>query len=294
MLKMESVVAFRNQLSVLAGFLLLLPGVVKAQENPSQELRGIFPETCVSSGFANALCTLFESQFKIPVKTLTLCTGDAIHFVKEHVGIEEYDVMIGHDRQQEERFVQDGYAVNLRPVFYSDYILVGPAEDPAKIKGMKSAAKALERIARNKAVFCSRADSSGTYAVEMKIWKLAGIKPKGDWYIKTKTGTPATLIIAARKRAYMVCHWAIYTQMLETIDLVPMVEEKGVLVSTYEIMAMNPERFPKANYVNAMLFIGFLTSRDVQKYIGEFGIEKFHRPLFLPMAVKTSQPQKGK
>jgi tungstate transport system substrate-binding protein len=278
----------------IAGFLLVLQGASNAQENPSRELRVIFPETCVSSGFANALCTLFESQYKIPVKTLTLCTGDAIHFVKEHVEIEEYDVMVGHDRQQEEKFVQDGYAVNLRPVFYSDFVIVGPAEDPAKIKGMKSAAKALEQIARKKAVFCSRADSSGTYAVEMKIWKLAGIKPKGDWYIGTKTGTPATLTIAAKKRAYMVCHWATFAQMRETIDLVPMVEEKEILVSTYEIMAMNPERFSKVNYVNAMLFIGFLTSRDVQKYIGEFGIEKFGRPPFLPMAVKTSQPQEGK
>jgi len=197
--------------------------------------------------------------------------------------------MIGHDLGQEERFVKDGYAVNLRPLCYSDYVLVGPAEDPAKIKGIKSAAKALELISMNKALFCSRADSSGTWAVEMKIWKLAGIKPKGDWYIPTKVGTPATLIIAMRKRAYMICHWAEYTQMLETIDLVPMVEEKETLVSSYDIMAMNPERFAKANYVNAMLFIGFLTSRDIQKYIGKFGIEKFHRLAFVPLAVKNSR-----
>lgn len=284
----------KHLLPIVAGLLLMCPFGIRANDSLPRELRVIFPETCVSSGLANAINKLFESEYKIPVKMLTLCTGDAIHFVKDHVGIEEYDVMVGHFLEQEEQFVKDGYAVNLRPVFYSDYVLVGPAEDRAKIKGMKSAAKALELIARNKAAFCSRADSSGTYAVEMKVWKLAGIKPKGDWYIETKTGTPATLTIANKKRAYMICHWAEYTQMQETIDLVPMVEEKETLASTYEIMAMNPERFPKANYVNAMLFIGFITSPDIQKYIGEFGIEKYHRPPFIPLAVKTNQQRKGK
>ena len=284
----------RNLLSVVLGLVLMCPIGIRAQDSLSRQLRVIVPETCVSSGFANAIIKLFESEYKIPVKMLTLCTGDAIHFVKEHVGIEEYDVMVGHDLEQEEQFVKDGYVVNLRPVFYADYVLVGPAEDPAKIKGMKSAAKALELIGRNNAKFCSRADSSGTYAVEMKIWKLAGLKPKGDWYIETKTGTPATLTIANRKRAYMICNWAEYTLMRETIDLVPMVEEKGTLVSTYEIMAMNPERFPKANYVKAMLFIGFITSPGIQKYIGEFGIEKYQRSPFMPLAVTTNQQQKGK
>jgi tungstate transport system substrate-binding protein len=279
----------RNLHYVLLGLIFIWSSHIQAQDSLVRELRVIFPETIVSTELGNSIIKLFESEYRIPVKMLTLCTGDAIDFVKEHAGIDEYDVMIGHDLEQEERFVKDGYAVNLRPLCYSDYVLVGPAEDPVKIKGMRSAAKALELIARNKALYCSRADSSGTWAVEMKIWKLAGIKPKGDWYIPTKVGTPATLTIAMRKRAYMICHWAEYTQMRETIDLVPMVEEKETLVSTYDIMAMNPERFAKANYVNAMLFIGFLTSRDIQKYIGKFGIEKFHRSPFVPLAVRNSQ-----
>ena len=103
-----------------------------SEENLSRELRVIFPITSVSSGLANALVKLFEEEYTIPTKMYSLCTGDAIKFIKDHVGVEEIDVMLGHDLEAEERFVLEGYAVNLRPVFYSDYVLVGPAEDPAK------------------------------------------------------------------------------------------------------------------------------------------------------------------
>jgi tungstate transport system substrate-binding protein len=283
---------------LLYAFLLSLSftgaGSLLAQDKPLKELRAIFPVTCVSPGLANGLAKLFEAEYKIPVKVISLCTGDAIHFIKEHEGIEDVDVMMGHDYEAEEKFVKDGYAVNLRPVCYSDFVLVGPPDDPAKIKGMKSAIKALETIAKAKANFCSRADSSGSHALEMRLWKMAKTNPEGDWYIKTKVGTSETLVIAARKKAYFISHWASYAQMLETIDLVPMVEDTANLFTNYDVLAINPERFPNVNYVQAMLFIGFLTSPDIQKYIGEFGMEKFHRPAFIPLAIRPNQPQKKK
>lgn len=202
--------------------------------------------------------------------------------------------MLGHEPDEEAQFIKDGFAVNLRPVCYSDFVLVGPADDPAKIKGMKDILKALQRIAATKSNFCSRADSSGTHGLEMRMWKMAKINPEGDWYIKTKVGTSETLNIAARKKAYTISQWASYKEMLETIDLAVMVEDTTKLFTNYDAMAINPERFPKVNYVTAMLFIGFLTSPDIQKYIGEFGMEKYHRPAFIPLAVKTNQQQKGK
>jgi tungstate transport system substrate-binding protein len=284
----------RILLSILTSLFLVLPRGIQAQENSSRELTVMFPVTCVSPGLSNGLAKLFEAQYKIPVKTITLCTGDAIHFVKEHEGAEEPDAMIGHEPDAEEQFVKDGFAVNLRPVCYSDFILVGPKDDPAKIKGMKNVLKALERIATTKANFCSRADSSGTHGLEMRLWKMAKIKPDGEWYIKTKVGTSETLIIASKKKAYFISHWASYSEMAETVDLVPMVEDTERLFTNYDIMAINPARFPKVNYVSAMLFIGFLTSPDVQKYIGEFGLEKYHRPAFIPLAVKTPLQQKEK
>lgn len=286
----------RNLLFIVSGLFLVQPVgmLAQAEEDPSRELRIVFPVTCVSPGLAKALVDSFESEYKIPTKMYSLCTGDAIKFVKEHEGIEEVDAMIGHDLEAEERFIKEGYAVNLRSVCYSDYVLVGPPDDPAKIKGMTDPVKALAKIAEKKASFCSRADSSGTHALEMRIWRMAKIKPTGDWYIKTKTGMDATLMIAARKKAYTIAHWATFSEMAETVDLAPMVEDKKNLITTYEAMAMNPERFPAVKYVNAMLFIGFLTSPGTQKYIAGFGQEKYGRPVFYPMAVKANPPQKGK
>jgi tungstate transport system substrate-binding protein len=276
------------------GLSLVWPLGIQAQERSARELKVMFPVTCVTPGLANGLAKLFEAEFKIPVKIISLCTGDAIHFVKESGGVDVPDAMIGHEPDEETQFVKDGYAVNLRPVCYSDFILVGPKDDPAKIKGMKNVLEALKKIAKAKANFCSRADSSGTHGLEMRLWKMAKIKPEGDWYIKTKVGNSEMLTIAARKKAYCISQWASYSEMLETIDLVPMVEDTERLFTNYDIMAINPEKYPKVNYVSAMLFIGFLTSPDVQKYIGEFGIEKYHRPAFIPLAVKTNQQRKGK
>ncbi|HUI92723.1 MAG TPA: substrate-binding domain-containing protein [Chitinivibrionales bacterium] len=280
-------------LIVLGFFFGWTPGI-KAAENPVKELKVIFPVTCVSPGLANGLAKLFEAQYKIPVKVLSLCTGDAIKFVKEHEADLDVDVMMGHDQEAEEQFIKDGFAVNFRQVCYSDFVLVGPKEDPAKVKGVKDALEALKIIAKAKANFCSRDDSSGTHSLEMRLWKMVKIKPAGDWYIKTRVGTSETLVIAAKKRAYFISQWASFKQMEETVDLVPLVEDTTKLFTNYDIMAINPERFPKANYVSAMLFIGFITSPEVQKYIADFGIEKFHRQSFIPLAVKISKQQKDK
>jgi tungstate transport system substrate-binding protein len=266
----------------------------KVQENSKRELKAIFPVTCVTPGLAHGLAKLFETQYNVPVKVLSLCTGDAISFVKEHEGIEDVDVMIGHEPDEEAQFVKDGFAVNLRQVCFSDFVLVGPAEDPAKIKGTKDVLKALQRIAATKSNFCTRADFSGTHGLEMRLWKMAKITPSGDWYIPTRVGTPETLIMAAKKRAYFISHWASYSEMQETVDLVPIVEDPSKLFTNYDAIAINPERFPNANYVSAMQFIGFLTSPETQKYISEFGIEKYHRSAFIPLAVKVNKQQKDK
>jgi tungstate transport system substrate-binding protein len=290
----EIVGSVRNLLSVLLGFIFMVPLGIQAQDSLSRELRVIFPVTCVSPGLAKELATKFETEHKIPVKIITLCTGDAIHFIKEHEGVEEVDAMIGHDPEAEEKFITDGFAVNFRPVCYSDFVLVGPPDDPAQIKGLGNVLDALKKIALAKANFCSRADSSGTHSLEMRLWKMAGMKPEGDWYIRTMVGTESTLLIAAKKKGYFIAHWASFAQMTESkmVDLIPMVEDKERLFTNYDILAMNPERFPKSNYVSAMLFIGFLTSPKIQNHIAEFGVEKFGRPAFLPLAVKNNKPQK--
>jgi tungstate transport system substrate-binding protein len=269
---------------------LLLLSITPASGGQEGDLTVIFPVTCVSPGLAGALVEKFEEENNISIKMISLCTGAAIELAKQPEKANKIDVLIGHDLDAEEKFAAAGYAVNLRPVFYSDYVLVGPPEDPAGIKGMNDAVKAVKKIAKKRINFCSRGDLSGTHSLEMKIWKLAKIKPKGNWYIKTKAGTSATLTIAQRKRAYFISHWATYNQMLETIDLIPVVDDKDTLITTYEVMVMNPERFPDIRYIDAMTFIGFLTSPGTQKFISEFGQDEFGRQIFWPLAVSGVRP----
>ncbi|MBN1980514.1 MAG: hypothetical protein JW795_03220 [Chitinivibrionales bacterium] len=257
-------------------------------------LKVIFPATLCSTEMPDELITMFEKEYSIPIKKLNLCTGDADLYIRSDSG-EVIDVLIGHERDIENKLIADGYVANFREVLYSVYVLVGPKEDPAGVKGMKDPTQALTVIKDKKALFFSRGDNSGTHGLEKNMWKLAKIEPKGDWYITTRLGTDATLAIANKKRGYTIVHYPSFIQQLETLDLDIMVDgnNDNKLVTAYDVMAANPQKYPKAHYVDAMTFIGFLTSPKIQKYIGEFGVQKFKRQTNFPLAV-TSTPQKSK
>jgi tungstate transport system substrate-binding protein len=168
-------------------------------------------------------------------------------------------------------------------------VLAGPKEDPAGIKGMKGPIEALNVITKKKALFFSRGDNSGTHGLEKAMWKLAKIQPKGDWYITTNAGTDATLVIANKKKGYTIAHYPSFIQQQETLDMEIMIDGNldNKLITTYEVMAVNPQKFPDAHYVDAMIFIGFLTSPKIQEYIANSGIEKFKRQTNFPLAVKV-------
>lgn len=244
----------------------------------------IFPVTMVSPELADNLIKMFEEEHKISTRMIALCTGDAIKFVKETE--ERVDAMLGHDLNAEKLFVEEGYAVNLRAVCYSQYVLVGPPDDPAKVKGSKNISAALRRIKKKKSKFFSRGDKSGTHCLEMEMWEKTKIKPKGDWYVITNTGTDATLDFASRRKGYFISHKGSYLDMKETLDLEVMLEDED-LVTPYHAMVLNPEKYKTANYVDAMTFIGFLTSPKIQKYISEYAIEKYGGQTWFPLAVKN-------
>ncbi len=255
-------------------------------EDSIKTLKVIFPVTLCSTQLPEELMTMFEKEHNIPVKKVTLCTGDASNLLRSD-SAERIDVVIGHEMDIEKKLVDDGYLVNLREVLYSNYVLVGPKEDPAGIKGMKSPTEALKIITNKKALFFSRGDNSGTHGLEKKMWKLAKIVPKGDWYITTNAGTDATLVIANRKKGYTIVHYPSFIQQQETLDMEIMVDGNidNKLITSYEVTAANPQKFPAAHYVDAMTFIGFLTSPKIQEYIANSGIEKFKRQTNFPLAV---------
>jgi len=285
------------RLLCLSAVLISLTGLltISAQPTPSESkdsktLAVIFPATLCSTELPDELNAMFQKEYNIPIKKLNLCTGDGDKLLRSD-STQPRDVFIGHERDIENKLVSDGYLVNLREVMYSIFALVGPKEDPAGIKGMKDPTEALKIIAKKKALFFSRGDNSGTHGLEKKMWKLAKIEPKGDWYITTNAGTDATLVIANRKRGYTIVHYPSFIQQQETLDMHVMVDGNmdNKLVTAYEVLAANPQKYPDAHYVDAMTFIGYLTSPKIQEYIGNSGIEKFKRQTNFPLAVTGKQ-----
>jgi tungstate transport system substrate-binding protein len=262
--------------------------------NDSTTLKVIFPATLCSTELPDELIAMFEKEYGIPVKKISLCTGDADKLMRSD-SKEPIDVLIGHERNIENKLISDGYFVNLREVLYSNFVLVGPKEDPAGIRGLKDPAEALKIITTKKALFFSRGDNSGTHGLEKNMWKLAKIEPKGDWYISTNAGTDATLVIANRKKGYTIVHYPSFIQQQETLDMDIMVDGNAdnKLVTIYDIMAANPQKYPDAHYIDAMTFIGYITSPKIQEYIGNSGIKKFKRQTNFPMAV-TGKPKGSK
>jgi tungstate transport system substrate-binding protein len=252
----------------------------------------IFPATLCSTEMPDELIAMFEKEYQIPIKKINLCTGDADKLIRSD-NHELIDVLIGHERDIENKLIADGYVINLREVLYSNFVIVGPKEDPAGIKGMKDPAKALTIIKNKKALFFSRGDNSGTHGLEKAMWKLANIEPKGDWYITTNSGTDATLVIANKKRGYTISHYPTFIGQQETLDMDIMVDgnAENKLVTAYDVMATNPQKYPDAHYVDAMTFIGYLTCPKTQKYIGEFGIQKYKRQTNFPLAVTGKQKE---
>lgn len=274
----------------------LLGFSAKAQESKPGNagiLSVIFPATLCATEMPDEIIAMFEKEYAIPVKKISLCTGDANKLVRSDTP-DHIDVLIGHEKEIEDKLVADGYMVNLREVMYSNFVLVGPKEDPAGIKGMKDPLKALKIIQKKKAFFFSRGDSSGTHGLEMKMWKLAKIKPKGNWYITTKAGSDATLVIADRKNGYTIVHFPTFMQQSETLDMEIMVEgnAENKLITPYEVMAANPQKYPDTRYMEAMTFIAYLTSPKIQKYIGDFGLQQFKRQINFPMAVTGAAHQR--
>jgi tungstate transport system substrate-binding protein len=191
-----------------------------------------------------------------------------------------------HAKSLEEKFVKDGFGTERIPVMYNDFVIVGPADDPAGIKGMTSATEAMQKIAAKGVPFISRGDKSGTNVAEMELWSKAGVKPAGAWYIvyeKGKEGNAATLAYTDSKGAYTFIDRATYLSMKDKIKLPILVEKDEALLNFISVIPVNPKKFPRANYKDAMKFISWMTDpKKGQKVIVDFGVDKYGSPLFFP------------
>jgi tungstate transport system substrate-binding protein len=173
---------------------------------------------------------------------------------------------------------------------HNDFLVVGPGDDPAHIKGDTSALDALKKISDAKAPFVSRGDNSGTQQLELSLWQKDNIDPKGQpWYIESGTGMGQTLTIADQRQAYTISDRATWLAFTGKIDLPIMVERDPVLLNVYHVMPVNPDKFPGVpiNTAGGKAFADFLVDPNTQKVIGAFGLDKYGQQLFVPDAGKS-------
>ncbi len=235
-----------------------------------------------NSGLLNVLLPPLERMFDVRVDVIAVGTGKALALGRNG----DVDVILVHAREAEDKFVMEGYGINRRDVMYNDFIIIGPADDPAGVSGMKDAVAALKIISTKKAPFASRGDDSGTHKREKSLWREVGIKPSGSWYMETGQGMGATLQIADEKRAYTLSDRGTYLAYKDKIDMEILVEgDTARLANPYGIIAVNPAKHPHTNYLYAMLLIGWVTSVEGQKIIGQY--KRFGEPLFHPMAISN-------
>ncbi len=235
------------------------------------------------SGLLDLLVPMFETQSGYIVKTVAVGTGAALKMGEEG----NADVLLVHAPSAEKDLMAGGFGAERLLVMHNDFVIVGPASDPAGIKGGSSAAEALKMIAVAATGFVSRGDDSGTHNAELALWKTAGLAPEGDWYVESGQGMGATLKIAGEKAAYTMTDRATYLATREGLGLDILVEGDPVLLNVYHVITVNPEKWPKVNNPGANAFAQFLINPETQKVIGEFGVDKYGQPLFFPDADKT-------
>jgi tungstate transport system substrate-binding protein len=199
------------------------------------------------------------------------------------------DVLLVHAPASEKAFMEAGFGKDRALVMHNDFILVGPAEDPAGIKGV-AVVDALKTILAKNVTFISRGDDSGTHKAELALWKRAEFDPEAAspaWYLETGQGMGASLIVASEKDAYILTDRATYLASKDNLQLDILVEGDKALLNVYHVITVNPDKWPRVNYEGAVAFSEFITDAATQETIGEFGADKFGEPLFYPDADKT-------
>ena len=236
------------------------------------------------SGLLDVLVPMFEEQTGYTVQTVAVGTGAALKMAEEG----NADVLLVHAPAAEKTLMDAGWGKDRMLIMHNDFVIVGPADDPAAIKGTSTAVEAFQKIADSGANFITRGDDSGTNKMEISLWGKTTADPNGQaWYIDSGQGMGATLTIASEKQAYTLTDRATYLANKENLDLEILVEGDAALLNVYHVMTVNPDKWPKSNYDGAIAFAKFMTDSSTQVVIGKFGVDKFGQPLFFPDADKT-------
>ncbi len=256
------------------------PTTVAAPANPNLILATT--TSTQDSGLLDVLLPLFEKQTGYTVKTIAVGTGEALKMGQEG----NADVLLVHAPSSEVDFMNGGNGKDRLLVMHNDFIIVGPAKDPAGIKGL-GPKDAFVAIYKTGALFVSRGDDSGTYKKEASFWTKAQLDPKGQaWFIETGQGMGASLTVASEKQAYILTDRATYLANKDKLQLEILLEGNNALLNVYHVITVNPNKSDKINYEGALTFANFMVAPETQAVIGEFGVQKFGQQLFIPDAGK--------
>jgi len=227
----------------------------------------------------------FERQTGYTVKTVSVGTGQALALGARG----EADVVLVHAPALEKKYVEDGKLGNRRLVMYNDFVLVGHAGDPARIRGDTRAADALAKIAAAGARFVSRGDKSGTHILEQSLWKQAGVTPAAPWYIESGQGMGATLGLAGDRRAYTLTDRGTFLAFGRRLALKTLVEGDRALLNVYSVLEVDPANGPRVNAAGGRAFADFMLAPETQAVIRTFGVDKLGQPLFVPIAGRKDE-----
>jgi len=277
-------------LMVLICAILLVPSLCLAQGKFLLLASTIGP---VDSGIVDVLENQFEKETGIRVRHVSAGTGAALKIARKG----NVDLVMVHAKSLEEKFINEGFGTERIDLMYNDFVILGPANDPAGIKGMKTAGDALKKISKKMSPFITRGDKSGTHVAEMVLWAKAGIKPSGPWYItyeKGSEGNASTLRFADQKSAYVSIDRATFLSLKDRIKLVILVENDKALLNYISLIPVNPVKFKRVNNRDTLIFVKWITNPGKgQKIIRDFGKDKYGSPLFFPNSKKWRAAHSG-
>jgi tungstate transport system substrate-binding protein len=268
--------------AVLSACAPVTPAAPAAPSNPNLILATT--TSTQDSGLLDVLVPMFQEQSGYTVQTVAVGSGAALKMAEEG----NADVLLVHAPAAEKELMTAGWGKDRFLVMHNDFVIVGPAGDPAGIKAAATTVEAFQSIAGGNAEFITRGDDSGTHKMELSLWGNSEVDPAGQaWYTDSGQGMGATLTIASEKQAYTLTDRATYLANKDDLDLEILFEGDPALLNVYHVITVNPEKWPKSSYGGAMAFSEFMTAPETQAVIAGFGTEKFGQPLFFPDADKT-------
>jgi tungstate transport system substrate-binding protein len=239
------------------------------------------------AGLLDSLLPIFERQTGYHVKVIAIGSGQALEMGRRG----DADVVLAHAPEAERALTDSGHFIRRRLVMHNEFLIVGPAQDPAGVRGLSDAVTAFKRIAERHAPFVSRGDRSGTHQKELSLWQKGRISlpPPGGWYIESGQGMGATLQLASEKAAYTLTDDATYLTWRDKISLVVMTQGDTLLYNVYHVLELNPKNAPRINVEGGRALAEFFVAAETQRLIGEFGQARFGRRLFVPDAGKPDR-----